>query len=430
MVARLRHPATPTPPDADSLALLAEHGADMISVHAIDGTFLSVGGAFTRVLGWRPEDLLGRSAWEFMHPAERDHVRQADQRLRVHGKGHVEYRFRHADGSWCWVEARTLLTPADDGPPRIVCITRDIGERRGAEQALRETYALLTALVEGTTDHVFVKTLDGRYALINQAGASFMQRRVDEILGRTDRELFPADVAERIAERDRAVIERGETITFETETHVDGEPHVFSGTKGPMRDAAGTITGLFAIMREITEQKNAERKLREQAEELRALSLVDELTGLYNRRGFTTLAQQQLATARRLGKKLVLLFADLDGLKPINDQFGHEAGDRAIVAAAGLLRACFRESDVIGRMGGDEFAVAAMEISPGSGASFAGRLDHALATYNERSPEHWEVSFSVGMVEFDPAHPHSLDELLRQADEQMYARKRARRRAR
>jgi diguanylate cyclase (GGDEF)-like protein/PAS domain S-box-containing protein len=326
------------------------------------------------------------------------------------------------------VEVRARITAADE--PRVVCITRDVSERHRAEETLREAYALLAALVEGTTDHVFVKDAEARYALINPAGARFMGRPIAEILGRHDRELFPPEVAESIAARDTRVLETGETFTFETESWIAGEPRTFSATKGPIRNERGEITGLFGIMREITRQKRAERRLREQAEELRALSLVDELTGLYNRRGFTTLAQQQLATARRLGKKVALLFVDLDGLKPINDHFGHEAGDRALVAAADLLRACFRESDVIGRLGGDEFSVAAMEVSPGVVEVFSRRLERALAAFNASSNEPWMLAFSMGSVEFDPGAPQSLAELLQRADELMYAQKRARRVAR
>lgn len=415
-------------PDADSLALLAEHGSDMISVHALDGTYRAVGGACTRLFAWRPDQLVDQPAVTFVHPADLEGVTAQDEAMRARGEGKLAYRFRRADGGWSWVEVRARIVDRGDGAePKIVCVTRDVTERQQSEQSLREAFALLSALVEGTTDHVFVKNFEGRYALVNEAAARFMGRPVASILGKTDRDLFPPEVAERVLERDHYVLETGRTITYETESWVEGAPRAWSATKGPMRDERGAVSGLFGVMREITEQKRAERLLQEQAEELRSLSLVDELTGLYNRRGFVTLAQQQLATARRLGKKVVLLFVDLDGLKPINDQFGHEAGDRAIAAAAGLLRACFRESDVIARLGGDEFAVAAMEVSPGAAGAFGTRLEHARGEFNARSGERWELAFSLGAVESDPGQQQALADLLRRADEEMYAQKRLRR---
>ncbi len=106
------------------------------------------------------------------------------------------------------------------------------------------------------------------------------------------------------------------------------------------------------------------------AEELRNLSLTDELTGLHNRRGFITLSQQQIRQAKRTKKEMLLLFVDLDGLKKINDGFGHSEGDRALFAVAALLRETFRDSDIVARIGGDEFAVLAMETENGGGIWF------------------------------------------------------------
>ena len=168
-------------------------------------------------------------------------------------------------------------------------------------------------------------------------------------------------------------------------------------------------------------------------EEIRALSLVDELTGLHNRRGFFALTEQQLRIARRERRALALVYADLDGLKAVNDRLGHEAGDRAIVGAAALLRSVSRSSDIVARLGGDEFAVL---VSDGAAAPLLlERLREAVATeacaQDARSPAApAHVAFSVGVVVFDPSEEVTLEALLAEADARMYEEKHARRAAR
>src|SRR5262249_2502820 len=117
----------------------------------------------------------------------------------------------------------------------------------------------------------------------------------------------------------------------------------------------------IAVFRDVTEKKLHEAQLVEKSEQLRALSLRDELTGLHNRRGFVEAAEQQLKAALRAGESCAVFFADLNGMKVINDQLGHDMGDSALCAAAEVLSAVFRASDVIARLGGDEFAVFAGE---------------------------------------------------------------------
>jgi diguanylate cyclase (GGDEF)-like protein len=167
---------------------------------------------------------------------------------------------------------------------------------------------------------------------------------------------------------------------------------------------------------------------RKAEEELRALSLVDELTGLYNRRGFLTLAEQQVKIANRAQRGLLLLFADLDRLKWINDTLGHAEGDRAIQEAAAIMKHCFRESDIVARLGGDEFAVLAVEAGDAPPELFTTRLQQCLDAHNASASLRYALSLSVGVVTYDPNHPCPIDELLTRADALMYDQKRNKKR--
>lgn len=160
--------------------------------------------------------------------------------------------------------------------------------------------------------------------------------------------------------------------------------------------------------------------------ELWSMALTDELTGLFNRRGFLLLAEQQLKLARRRNWGALLFFADVDGLKQINDSVGHAEGDRALVAATGILRSTFRDSDILARFGGDEFTALALEASGRDQITIAARMRRNLDRHNS-TLSRFPLSLSVGIARFDGET--SLDDLLISADQVMYERKRQSREA-
>jgi len=162
--------------------------------------------------------------------------------------------------------------------------------------------------------------------------------------------------------------------------------------------------------------------------ELRSLALTDELTGLYNRRGFLCLSERQLKIACRSGCVVGLFYIDVDGLKRINDSLGHSAGDFALMHTAEVLRMTFRESDVVGRLGGDEFGVLAVEDSSMSEAVIMARLRTSLKTIRAQESR-YQLSLSVGVIQFISRATTSIAELMFQADEAMYQAKRKQRKS-
>ena len=159
-------------------------------------------------------------------------------------------------------------------------------------------------------------------------------------------------------------------------------------------------------------------------EQVRQLAILDPLTNLSNRRGFTLLCQQPMELANRTKKPLTLLFMDIDRMKSINDGFGHAEGDRALVDTARLMGMTFRKSDIIARLGGDEFC-AMLGESTDEGADLAvARLKDNLSAFNAGSRRGYVLALSVGMARYDPATPTTLDALLDKADAAMYRQKR------
>jgi diguanylate cyclase (GGDEF)-like protein/PAS domain S-box-containing protein len=242
-----------------------------------------------------------------------------------------------------------------------------------------------------------------------------------ELVGRLGTSLFPSEEQARVRglplgddDGYEANMLRRDGTTFPVEVR---------GRSAHFRNALVRIT----VVRDVTEKRQREAQLLANAEQLRALSLRDELTGLYNRRGFLELAEHQLKVALRAKTACVVFFADLDDMKSINDQFGHDVGDQAIRATAQVLRKVFRSSDVVSRLGGDEFAVFAGECDAAGAAAASARLARATNQLNTSSSEPYRLAISVGIAVFSPTDKSDLAALMQAADASMYEAKRARR---
>jgi diguanylate cyclase (GGDEF)-like protein/PAS domain S-box-containing protein len=264
-----------------------------------------------------------------------------------------------------------------------------------------------------------IVTLDARHRIVewNSGAEKLFGYSREEVVGRNlDYLVTNADVLEEALEFTQVVMSGLEIPPVETVRYrKDSSPVdvILAASPILVRDE---LIGMVIVYTDITLRKRME-------ETLRALLLIDDLTGLYNRRGFFTLGQQQLKTANRTKMTMLLLFADFDDLKQINDTFGHPEGDRALVETARVFRATFRESDIIARIAGDEFAVLAVETDKFSSDILATRLQENLEARNARKGRRYNLSLSMGLARYDPKHPCSIDELLARADKAMYEQK-------
>ena len=160
-------------------------------------------------------------------------------------------------------------------------------------------------------------------------------------------------------------------------------------------------------------------------QEIAALQLatLDELTLISNRRGFTDLAKHSMNICRRRGLAASILLFDLNKFKPINDTFGHAEGDRALVVFANVMREVFRESDVFGRIGGDEFAVLMIDVDIENTELVIKRFQEEMTAYNQKAKRGYDIEFSVGYINTLIGDNVDIDDLLAEADKKMYAKK-------
>lgn len=278
-------------------------------------------------------------------------------------------------------------------------------EREGLLRALEDSAERLRAsetrfrtIVENVADGIIIADIDGIVQFANPSACRIFNAPESEIVGKKSELPLEPDQTKQIELKDRS----GQTRIVEIRTvqaDFSGEPLYVSS------------------LRDLTE-----------VETLRYLSLVDELTGLFNRRGFRLLANRQLKLARRTKKSAILFFMDIDQLKKINDSLGHCEGDSALVEVARSLEETFRESDIIGRVGGDEFSVLALDARPPCSDSLIQRLNQRLGTRVSSKALPYKLTISIGTAHFDPQNPLSLDDLLARADRDMYKEKSRKRR--
>lgn len=293
------------------------------------------------------------------------------------------------------------------------------------ERKIIESKEWLSTILKSIGDAVIVTDTGGCVTFMNSVAEGLTGWKQEEAARKHLKDIFNIvneETGEQAEEPATRVIREGVVVGLANTVLIarGGTRRPIDDSGSPIRDNKGNITGVVLIFRDVTERKRLE-------EELRALSLIDELTSLYNRRGFLNLAQQQLKLAKRTKRGPLFFIADLDGLKQINDTYGHEEGDMALIEAARIMKETFRESDVIGRIGGDEFAGIMLEDSNASAGILATRFQESLDAHNAKSTRPYKLSISIGIAHCDPDSSPSIDELLRNADKLMYEQKRNKR---
>ncbi len=294
-------------------------------------------------------------------------------------------------------------------------LEKNIYELKETEKKLKETESKYRSLVDSTDDSIYLVDRNYKYLFINKKHLSRINLPNVQYEGRPFSDFHSQLQSKLFSEKVDRVFETGESAQYEYKSFMDGK--YFLQTYSPVKDKEDKTVAVTIISKEISKLKNMEN-------ELIRLSYSDDLTGLYNRRGFFNLIEHQLKIAKRQNKKLFLLYADLENFKKINDKYGHQEGDRALIEVARILKNTYRESDIIARIGGDEFVVFPIETSEDHVDAIPARLQKNLETYNLKNSSDFKLTISVGISSFDPESPATVDDLLDKADKLMYEHKR------
>jgi diguanylate cyclase (GGDEF)-like protein/PAS domain S-box-containing protein len=301
-------------------------------------------------------------------------------------------------------------------------LSKYIAEQKRISQALIESEEHFRNAFDYAAIGMALVSPEGNWLRVN--------RSLCEIVGFSEAEMLVSDF-QAITHRDdlgRDLAElyrmlSGEILTCQLEKryiHKLGHDVWASSSASLVRDAQGEPLHFIFQIQDITERKRAEAAIH-------TLSLADELTGLYNRRGFLAFCKQYLNSLHRSRKGGVIVYADLDGLKTINDSFGHKEGDRALIKTAELLKETFRSADVLGRLGGDEFTALAAVDPEGGVEKLVSRLEEKFESYNSLKLVPYKLSISIGAAQLDADGKQTLEDLMALADLAMYENKRRKR---
>lgn len=311
----------------------------------------------------------------------------------------------------------------------LLSVHRDVETVRRATEDLAASEAHFRLITENGSDLVRTHDLNAKPLYVSPSVERMLGYTPTEFLQFAPLALVHPDDKEVVApSRTKPISERYKNTPLEYRLrHKNGSYRWLEVNFGSLRDAAGNIIGIQSAARDVTARRLAEERLAAQTEQLRNLSLRDELTALYNRRGFLELATQGLRLASREKRAAAVIFCDLNGMKEINDQHGHEEGDRALKDTADMLRGACREVDVVARFGGDEFVVFALDFGEPGLVVLRERVRASLAELNRSGERPSFLSLSVGAAFFRPENAETVEQLLDRADAEMYERKRARR---
>ena len=310
------------------------------------------------------------------------------------------------------------LRSADGHITGTVGIAIDITERKTLYDALQTRNVYFAALFENAPEAIAVLDEHDHIMRINRQFTTLFGYGDDEAVGKSINELIVPRELVTEGEKLTAQVSAGENVSAESQRrHKDGHTFWVSIAATPLR-VSGEPARVYAMYHDISDRKRAE-------EDLKALLLVDELTGLHNRRAFITLSEQALKLATRMGRDVLMIFIDVDHLKHINDTCGHLAGDRALIDTAKVLRESCREADLVARLGGDEF-VALMSVDSAQTAEIVcERIQARVETHNRETERGYRLALSVGATR-SRADGTMLADLLAQADTALYEQKRGR----
>jgi diguanylate cyclase (GGDEF)-like protein/PAS domain S-box-containing protein len=379
--------------------------------------------AMAERLGMTPEECVGKVCYEVVHGLDCPPEFCPHAPSLADGRDHAAEVNEPRLGG----EFMVTVTPLVEEQGRrvgSVHVARDISERKRAEEALRESESKYRTLVENLPQRVFFKDRNSVYVSCNENYARDLRINPDEIVGKTDCDFYPKELAEKYRADDKRIMESGETEDIEEEYVQDGRQAYVLTVKTPVRDENGSVVGVLGIFWDITERKRAEEERERLHAELELRAITDSLTGLCNHAHFYQRLGEEIERSRRYNGGFAVAMMDVDNFKRFNDSRGHQEGDKMLRLVADSIRSGLRRSDLAFRYGGDEFAAILLHADAARARAVTDRINRRLAKSLKQMNDEAaaRLSLSAGVACF-AADGKTADELVRAADAALYSAK-------
>ena len=394
---------------------LIDNIPDYIYIKDRENRFIIVNRAMGDLFGKRPEDFIGKTDFDFAPQKIAKESFKDDNQVIKSNKPILDKTERViSSGKESWISSSKIPWYDNNGNVMgTMGISRDITKRtQWSDNLLSKERNIINALMNNIPDDIYFKDLNSRFVRINMAWAKKHGiENPEDAIGKTDFDFFSEEHAQQAYNDEQNVIKTGKPIVDfeEKETYEDKEDRWVSTIKMPFYDKKGKTIGTFGISRDITDKKKAEEKVE-------YLSFHDRLTGLYNRAFFDE-ELKRLDTERQL--PITIVMGDLNGLKVINDAYGHAKGDILLKRVANILKESFRKEDITSRWGGDEF----MSILPRTSSEDAKNIVKRIKELcSEGSTTDIFLSISFG-ISTKKHKSESMDDVLKKAEDKMYKNK-------
>ena len=404
--------------ELETLSVVARQSDHAIVMLDRAGLIRWVNASWESLAGYTLAEVQGRCPADFLHGTHtRPEAMAGIGTAIVNGErwsGEILHYRR--EGTPYWIELN--LTPScdtNDACTGFVGLARDITARRNADRERQQ----LAAAVAVTADGIAITGVSGALEFVNHAFARMHGDAAAALLETPWAALYEPDESRRLV---REAIPEVTQVGF---WHGEATGRHHDGTLYPQELSLTLLPtgGLVAVARDISDRKATEERLKH-------ISVRDELTSLYNRRGFLERADATLRLAARQHTQCALFYGDLDSFKSVNDGYGHNAGDAALNTVAGILTATLRETDLVARIGGDEFTILAIDVQPADVSLILERIETAVEASNaarrDDRAQAWHLGISLGVAYFNPEMPEDVESLLRTADALQYEQKRQR----
>jgi diguanylate cyclase (GGDEF)-like protein/PAS domain S-box-containing protein len=380
------------------------------------------------ILGYTFEEIQHTTQqWtDFIHPEDRQKAWQSINDV-VEGRSlahKIEYRMLHKDGSIRWIldQAKVMKRDASGKPTRMSGTHTEITDRKQIEEMISESSLRFNRILDNLFAYVALLDINGVVQEVNKAPLDRASYRREDVIGQYFYDApwwnYDVQVREQLITAINAAKE-GTSSRYDVIVKMGNDLVPIDFLIAPVRDASGKIVGLLPTAVDITDRKQLEVELQRQAN-------LDYLTGLPNRRSFMDRGKLELSRAQRYNNSLSILMMDIDHFKHINDEYGHQAGDLVLKSLAMTFQEVLRNVDIIGRLGGEEFAAVLPETGIVVATEVAERLREVISTSEVNLPEgnslHFTVSIGIaGLIDKNS----SIDMLLNEADKALYRAKAA-----
>ena len=411
--------------------LIAENTADLIIVTDMNLRFTYISPSIMRTHGYTVEEAMNMTLDQFMTPRSLQTLLTLfEEELQLEATGTADpWRVRileveeyKKDGSIIWLESNVSgQRDKENKPVGILAVSRDITYRKRAEEALRESEARFRALVENASDIVFRTDNSGHFTFVNPAALRITGYEDGEVIGKHYTAFIHPDMRDVAIKFLGRQFVKGLQNTYSEYPIIAKDGHeVWLGQNTQLIVEQGNVTGFQAVSRDITELKRLEKELRASEERYRELSIVDDLTSLYNSRHFYFQLKMEIDRLARYEQPLTLLLLDLDNFKAFNDDYGHVEGDQVLQRFGQVVKRCLRETDFAYRYGGEEFTILLPMTTSADGAVTAERIrtEFKKEIFSPAPGQDVNLTVSIGLAQYKPQE--DIKSFVRRVDKLMY----------